>query len=242
MISYLLFQIPKAYSYIGREDQSVCERPNVKVANWITNNGIDDESKETASINSGDLSNEQILDVLYGAGMVKTNSDEVSIDVNTIHDGCGSFISEDTASIISSSLLTDYLYEFKTHMNFDDLTADSTNCSSNSPVHVVMMDYAEMAECQKASSKKTNSKMQNHLPSHSSSLKSIDDVSAVNPTNQALPKDAIEGRDTRCYVSLSNNSKKSPAVIDASDHGEYIEYDDITPRRAVMVQSHSSAS
>ena len=183
-----------------------------------------------------------MLDVLYGADMVKTNNDEIPIDVNTIHYGCGSFISEDTASIISSSLLTDYLYEFTTHMNFDDLTADSTNCSSNSPIHVVMMDYAEIAECQKGSSKKTKSKMQNDPPSHGSSLNIVDDVSDANPTKQTLPKDGVEGRETRSYVSLSNNSKKCPAIVNASDHGEYIEYDDITPRRAVRGQSHSSAS
>ena len=215
----------------------------MKVANWITGNGLDhDESKETTSINSDDLSNEQMLDVLYGADVFKTNGDEISIDVDTIHGGCGSFISEDTASIISSSLLTDYMCEFTTHMNCDDLSADSTNCSSNLPMHMAMTDYAKIVDYQKASSKNTKSKVQNDPPSHGSSLISIDHVPGSNPDKQKLPKDAVESQDTRPYVSLSNSSKKCPAVVDASDHGEYIEYDDITPRRAITGQNHSTVS
>lgn len=180
-----------------------------------------------------------MLDALYGTSMVKnkqnSSSCEITIDVDKMHGGHSSFTSEDAASTISSTMLNDYIYKFTTRVNPDGHMADSTKCSSTSPI--VMIKYPEIDDCQEAPSKKINSEMQNDILSHGHSPSSV-----IRCNNQMLPKDASKCLDTRPYVSLSKNSKKCSAAIDASDHGEYIEYDDITPKRAVTGQSHGSES
>lgn len=206
-ISHLIFtisQIPKAYSYIGREDQSTCEKPNQNVASWI--NSLDD-SEEITSINSDDLSNEQMLDALYGVTKSKQTTDEKATNAKQ----GSTFIIEDEVSTVSTStLLTDYMHKFVTRV--------SPDIPTTSTLPVVMVEH--IFDSQKAPGRRNE--MQNNASSCSHSLKSN-----ISDNSQMLTEHDMKGQDACQYVSLSNKSKKRSAGTDLSDHGEYIEYDDI---------------
>ena len=202
---FIISQIPKAYSYIGREDRSTCEKPNQKVASWI--NSLDD-SEEITSINSDDLSNEQMLDALYGVTKTKQTTGK-----NVINARQGStFTIEDGVSTVSAStLLTD---KFPACVSLDIPTTNS-----NSTLPVVMVEH--IIDRQKAPARRNE--MENNTSSCNHSLKSN-----ISNNSQML---TMKGQDACQYVSLSDKSKKRSAGTDISDHGEYIEYDDIARKR-----------
>ena len=164
-----------------------------------------------------------------------SNDGKIAIDADKIPDGHSSFISEDASSSISSTLLTDYMCKLTTHANSDDLVADFSKFSSTIPT--VMMEYAEIAaDSRKASIEGTKSEMQYDVLFHGYSLTSVDDMS------DTYPESTLSNQENSHYVSLSNNPKICSAGIDASDHGDYIEYDDIKPKRVVIGQNHGSES
>ena len=156
-----------------------------------------------------------MLDALYGIAKTKHITSE-KISTNRMQGR--SIINEDGASTVSAStLLTDYMYKFTTRVK-----SDVPKANSDSTLPVVMVEQVEISDCQKAS---RNSEMQNNAPSHSHLLKSVDNLSDIDPKNE------MKSQDTCPYVSLSSKSKKRSAGTDLSDHGEYIEYDDIARKR-----------
>ena len=170
-----------------------------------------------------------MLDALYGISKTKrTTAGENAFNVNAMQ---GSSINEDEISTVSSTLLTDYM-DNSTTVKSDIPMANSAKCNSTLPV--VMVEHVETSDCQKTP---RNSETQNNALSISHSLKSVDNIS---DNNQMLAKNEMKGQDT--YVSLSNKSKKRSAGTDLSDHGEYIEYDDIARKQTAMGQNHNNKS
>ena len=155
-----------------------------------------------------------MLDALYGVTKTKQVTAEKSINAKQ----GSTFIIEDGVSTVSAStLLTDDMHKFGTRVGSDIPTTNS-----NSTLPVVIVEH--IFDCQKALARR--SEMQNNASSCSHSLKSN-----ISDNSQMLTKSDMKSQDACQYVSLSNKSKKRSAGTDLSDHGEYIEYDDIAKKR-----------
>ena len=212
-------QIPKAYSYIGREEQSICEKPSTKVINWMKSL---DESEEVGSV-INNLSNEEMLNDLYGVNVVKQKqlSSKKSINFGTMDSRNCSFNSNnnntrecrnfDTAS---SSLLVDCKTETVNEENyFEDELA---SMKVMPPYTVQPASSMETGDCRHPT---VNSMTCDE--SQNATCNGTDDTPDDQPENQTLYEYEPGNRDSYPYVSLSMANSKSNHI----DHDAKVIHD-----------------
>ena len=200
-----------ACSYVGREDQSICEKPNAAIVNWI--NSLD-ESEETASINLNNLSNEQMLNDLYGAAMGKLEhyNNKQNVYIGTVDN---KFIGDNSKMVKPKDAITDSTssadYNNNIHnssLPIQDNTENSLNGTTNSMSShtgksVLPTNNIEYVHVQNQSPL-TRGKQNTTLLALQCNTCDTDDTSATQPTNETLVHKFVpESQENFPYVSLN---------------------------------------
>ena len=200
-----------ACSYVGREDQSVCEKPNATIVNWI--NSLD-EIEETASINLNNLSNEQMLNDLYGATMNKlehyNNKHNVNVDtVDSKFIGDNSEIVKPKNTITASTSSVDYNNNVhNSSVPIQDNTENPLNgttnaMSSHTNKSVLSTNNIEYVHVQNQNLL-TRGKQNTTLLASQCNTCDTDDTSLTQPTNETLVHKYVpESQENFPYVSLN---------------------------------------
>ncbi|XP_065888000.1 uncharacterized protein [Dysidea avara] len=209
LIKGSLDSIPKSYSYVAREDQSTCEKPDFKVTNWIKGLEAHDE---VSSISSEYITNEYMLSVIYGKDICRHNKlYEVDSSDNTVCYGGSS-------SSFRNKVMSEKGYVSNT-------TSTVYNCNDKSPTNEVPKDD-KIVNAPKSSD--SNCDVDNCIPTESSEFEYVVIIDQDCPVDTSTSQHTVSSdtiQDSYPYVAL-NIVDNCPADGTSEYHGgEYIKCD-----------------